>query len=258
MRKDKLEFNIYRKSITTSTVIHASSCHPTEHKNMAFNYLLNRANKYPLSEQNKEIELNIVKQIAQENGYTNSILNKKQHKTQNTTVNPEESIQQNKKWATFTYTGKETRYITKLFKETEINIAFRTNNTIKRILKTKPPIEHKNKYNSPGIYKLKCKDCPLQYIGKTGRSFDTRFKEHIRAIRHNKETSGYAKHILKSGHSYSSINDIMDIIKVKRKGKHLDTLERFHIFCTFKQNKHLNDNNIDVHNPIFNAIYKHK
>jgi hypothetical protein len=38
----------------------------------------------------------------------------------------------------------------------------------------------------------------------------------------------------------------------------LDTLERFHIFCTFKQNKHLNDNNIDVHNPIFNTVYKHK
>jgi hypothetical protein len=92
----------------------------------------------------------------------------------------------NKKWTTFTYTGKETRYITKLFKETEINIAFKTNNTIKRIIKTNPHIEHKNRYNSPGIYKLKCKDCPLQYIGKTGRSFNTRFKEHIRAIRYNK------------------------------------------------------------------------
>jgi hypothetical protein len=120
------------------------------------------------------------------------------------------------------------------------------------------PTEHNNKYNSPGIYKLKCKDCPLQYIGKTGRSFNTRFKEHIRAIKYNRETSGYAKHILRSGHSYGNIKDTMDIIKVEGKGKHLDTLERFHIFCAYKQNTHLNDNNIDVRNPIFNIVYKHQ
>jgi hypothetical protein len=48
----------------------------------------------------------------------------------------------------------------------------------------------------------------------------------------------------------------MDIIKKERKGKHLDTLEKFHIFCSYKRNKPLNDNNIDTYNPIFNTIYK--
>jgi hypothetical protein len=42
----------------------------------------------------------------------------------------------------------------------------------------------------------------------------------------------------------------MDIITTERKGKHLDTLEKFHIFCSYKRNKHLNDNNIDTQNPI--------
>jgi hypothetical protein len=80
----------------------------------------------------------------------------------------------------------------------------------------------------------------------------------VRAIRFNKENSGYAKHILKSGHSYGNINDVMDILEVEKKGKHLDTLERFHIFCLYKQDNHLNDNNIDVYNPIFNTVYKYK
>jgi hypothetical protein len=115
-RKDKeLEFNIYiyiyiyRKPTTTSTVIHASSWHPIEHKNkkVAFNYLLNRTEKYPLSKQNKETELNIIKQIAQENGYKNSFLNRNKHKTHSKTENVE-----GKKWVSFTYSGKEIRYIT--------------------------------------------------------------------------------------------------------------------------------------------------
>jgi hypothetical protein len=79
---------------------------------------------------------------------------------------------------------------------------------------------------------------------------------HIRAIRYNKESSGYAQHILNTGHSYGNIEDVMDIIKIERKGKHLDMLEKYHIFCTYKHNKHLNDNNIDIHNPIFNTVYK--
>jgi hypothetical protein len=35
----------------------------------------------------------------------------------------------------FTYTGNETRSITKLFKEFNINISYRTRNTIENILK---------------------------------------------------------------------------------------------------------------------------
>jgi hypothetical protein len=168
-----------QSSTITSTVIHASSCHPIEHGKTAFNYLLNRAEKYPLSSTNKKAELNIIKQIARENEYDNSILSKKTHKKQDRNPLDTPSIgntQHDTKWATFTYIGKETKHITKLFKDTGIKITFRTNNSIKRILKPKPPLEQNDKYSSPGVYKLKCKDCLLQYIGQTGRSFATRYK----------------------------------------------------------------------------------
>jgi hypothetical protein len=38
---------------------------------------------------------------------------------------------QQSKWTTFTYYGPDTRAITKLFKNTNIKIAFRTTNTTK-------------------------------------------------------------------------------------------------------------------------------
>jgi hypothetical protein len=42
-------------------------------------------------------------------------------------------------------------------------------------------------YDKCGVYKLKCGSCPGVYLGQTGRSFRTRFKEHMSDIKHNKE-----------------------------------------------------------------------
>jgi hypothetical protein len=41
-----------------------------------------------------------------------------------------------KKWVTFTYMGKETMYITKLFKKFNMNIAWQTTNTLEQHLNT--------------------------------------------------------------------------------------------------------------------------
>jgi hypothetical protein len=75
----------------------------------------------------------------------------------NTNTDPQH---QKPKWATFTYIGKETRKITKLFKDTKIEIAFRTRNTIQNIVRQHP---QKVKYSDNGIYQMKCLDCPLIY-----------------------------------------------------------------------------------------------
>jgi hypothetical protein len=118
-----------------------------------------------------------------------------------------EKIKWATKGATFTYSGKEVRTITKLFRDTQIKIAFRTKNTVPNLLK---PYPHIDKYSRSGIYQMKCLDCPLKYIGQTGTSFNIRYKEHIQAIRNNNNNSGYSNHILNTGHTYWTINDTMD------------------------------------------------
>jgi hypothetical protein len=77
---------------------------------------------------------------------------------------------------------------------------------------------------------MKCTGCPLKYVGQTGRTFNTRYKEHIHNIRSNNSNSGYSNHILNTGHTYGMITDTMDIITAGRKGKYLNTLERYHIY----------------------------
>jgi hypothetical protein len=67
------------------------------------------------------------------------------------------------KWITFTYYGKETRKVTKLFRDTKLKVAYCTRNTISNILKSKP---HKNKYDRSEINCMKCLDCPKNILDK--------------------------------------------------------------------------------------------
>jgi hypothetical protein len=75
---------------------------------------------------------------------------------------------------------------------------------------------------------MKCLDCPLRYIGQTGRTFSIRYKEHIHAIRNN-SNFGFSNHVLNTGHKYGTVTDTMVVIRAGRKGKHLNTLEKYHI-----------------------------
>ena len=44
------------------------------------------------------------------------------------------------------------------------------------------------------IYNIPCSDCPWSYVGETGRSFQTRKKEHSRNVKSCEKGSNRAKH----------------------------------------------------------------
>jgi hypothetical protein len=72
----------------------------------------------------------IIKHIFQTNKY-NTLFKIKLKKQKN-----QEDIHNHTitKWAKFTYTGRETRIITKLFRNTNLQIAYTTNNNLKKLL----------------------------------------------------------------------------------------------------------------------------
>jgi hypothetical protein len=47
----------------------------------------------------------------------------------------------------------------------------------------------------------------------------------------------------------------MEII-TGRKGKYLNTLEKYHIYKISRDNLHMNDTHTDTHNPIFEAVHE--
>jgi hypothetical protein len=70
------------------------------------------------------------------------------------------------------------------------------------------------------------------YIGQTGRSFKVRYGEQVQVIRTNNERAGYSHHILKTGHSYGSLENSLEILNILEKGPYLNTLERLRIYRT--------------------------
>jgi hypothetical protein len=53
------------------------------------------------------------------------------------------------------------------------------------------------------------------------------------------------------------MQEVMEVIQIARKGRYMNSLEKFHIFCTQKENKHMNEILFDPKNPIFNSVYNH-
>jgi hypothetical protein len=176
--ENKLTYGIHRKATATDTIIHNESCHPTQHKITAINYMINRLNTYPLSKHEKNGERDTIKHILEQNQYQLSDTIKRKLNKENliNTHPPKEqgNKQTKNKWATFTYFGHEVKKVTNVFKNTTLKIAYRTTNNIQKHIQQK---QHKNNaYEHSGVYRLKCKDCPFEYIGQTGRSFNIRYK----------------------------------------------------------------------------------
>jgi hypothetical protein len=107
---NNLSIEIYRKSTNTVSIIPNYSCHPTEHKLAATHCLYNRMNNYQLPPDKIQKEDNLIQQILYKNRYDTPI-----RKTICTNHKHKPGTEKTQ-WSKFTYLGKETRTITKVFK----------------------------------------------------------------------------------------------------------------------------------------------
>jgi hypothetical protein len=113
---------------------------------------------YSLNTTNKEKENKTIKQILCNNKY---ICPKKS----TTTVNKVKQNTSKTKWAKFTYVGKETKLVTRLFKNTLLKITFTTQNTIRKSL-SKQQKHSQSKSEKCGVYQPNFRDCNMNYIGQ--------------------------------------------------------------------------------------------
>jgi len=135
--------------------------------------------------------------------------------------------------------GRESTYITSIFRRSSLEIAFRINNNIRNLWMHKN--RNPDKFSFPGVYKLTCPDCKKAYVGQTGRSFAMRYNVHEHAFRNNNHTSRFA-HLIEHVHSFGTFNNTMQRLHYHKKGAHHNTVERYYIYAEYTANNHLNDN----------------
>jgi hypothetical protein len=144
-------------------------------------------------------------------------------------------------------------FITDIFRRTNIKIAFRTDNTIgNRLLRREQ--QTTDKYMLSGIYKLTCPIRNKAYVGQTGGNFAIRFNKHKHAFKTNSHTSKFAQHLVEHNHPFGTIQNTMQILRRHKKGPHLNTLIRFHIYAEYVNNNHINDNQTIFPNRLFDVL----
>ena len=130
------------------------------------------------------------------------------------------------KWATFA--SPQITKITNIFKQTNVKIAYKTNNTILQLTRptTNSPIPpHANS----GVYALTCNTCKQVYVGQTSRSLKLHYQEHIRYIKNNNPQSAYVLHIPQNHHEYGPMNQTMHLLKSINSTSSLIPYERFYL-----------------------------
>ena len=118
--------------------------------------------------------------------------------------------------------GKEATFVTKLSRQTNLKIPYRTNNSTEHTLKPTEP--------------------------------NFKYKEHHLSFRNNNTSSKFTQHLTEDGHTLGPVDSIMDILSFNRKGIQLDTTERIYIYREATVNNQFNGKHTICSNKILKTI----
>jgi len=193
-----LGFSIFRKPTHTDKYLDFKSHHPVCHKLSVVDSLVNRALKI-CDEDKINHELSHVTEVLTANNYPKNLIQQRIDRMKERINNPTTLSNNNlnnsdlfQRRLVVPYMGKLTNKLAHCIRRTaDIEVCYKPVNKISTILSNNKQISN----SSSGIYKLSCENCPIIYVGETGRDIRTRSKEHLADIRMEKETSGPYAHI---------------------------------------------------------------
>lgn len=213
----------------------------------AFKSYIHRMLSIPLSMEGYRLELGVLYKLAISNGYdrvlVDTLIRRKMQHICNRQLYACPPDRVDKFVSSISYCGPVLVSVAKRLRGFGINVAFRTNNNVWRVLNGKDVVPGGGK---SGVYRMCCDQCEAVYVGQTGRSFEVRYKEHVAAVRNDRpERSNFARHILDSGHGLSDSHHL-EILHCCSKGLKLSVLEQLEILKHKNGDRRLLNEQLDV------------
>jgi hypothetical protein len=204
----------------------------------------------PVTTDRKQKETKIILQIVKNNGFPSTNNKIKQKLTDSNHPQTYAS----KTWTSFTYHSPLIRQVMNIFKNMNIKISFCTSNTVYKLEHTKQNEQHK--YQSSGIYNIKCLTCNKAYVGQTRRNLKLRFCKHITYIKTNNPQSAYALHVINHCHQCGSIEETMELLSPTRKSTCMNCLESYYIQMYQQKCLLIDEQNIGEIKPLYNIVHE--
>ena len=188
------KYSIYRKTTNVSAYVHFYSSHSDKVKQSVFSSMFLRAYRI-CSPEHIDEEINKIYEISANLKYPRIFIDKCLTAAKKTFYNSTEKQPYDNKNLLILPYNKNFKHLPQILKPLDINVAFRNDNTVKSsIIKNGPS----NKIGC--IYKVPCKMCNKAYIGQTGKTLDTRLKQHRYCVRSGQETNALFIHLRDTGH----------------------------------------------------------
>ena len=202
---NSFKFSVYRKPTNNLSYLHYYSHHASNVKISVFQSMFLRALRI-CSPDFIDQEIKFIYSIARDHQYPEHLIDDAYHRAIKSHHNSNVSRDPIQNVLTLPF-HRPFLPLVNIFKHHfNITIVFHYNNTIKNILINNNP-------NKPEacIYKIPCENCPLVYVGQTGKSLEARVKQHKYSTRSGQENSALFQHLRGFNHRINF--DLSSVIK---------------------------------------------
>ncbi|UYV81570.1 hypothetical protein LAZ67_20001559 [Cordylochernes scorpioides] len=194
-----IETTVYYKPEFNPTYIHYGSHAPVSHKITTIKTLTKRISTHCSLEIFKTVERNNIYRNLSSFGYPIDFIRRHTYQQRTYTI---PTVYK----STCVLPYSETKVdIARFLRKYGVHTHFSNSPSVE--LKLRHPITKSSKKQDPlsasnAVYKIKCSNCELHYVGETGRTIEIRTKEHNRNIMNKDSRSQIYQHMAETQHSF--------------------------------------------------------